>query len=70
MNLKPIDNRVSQIEFHITMAEMDDFILKAADLIAKGYEFQHMKVDSDVRFSFDGKTDTYIHILFEKKGLK
>lgn len=64
-----MDSRVSQIEFHITMAEMDDFILKAADLITKGYEFQHMKVDPSVRFSFDDKTNTYIHILFEKEEL-
>lgn len=70
MNLKSMDNRVSGIEFHMTIAEMDDFILKAADLITKGYEFRYMKMDPDVRFSFDDKTDAYIHILFEKRGLK
>lgn len=69
MNLKSMDNRVSGIEFHITIAEMNDFILKAADLITKGYKFQHIKVDSDAKFSFDDKTDTYIHILFEKEEL-
>ena len=69
MNLKPIDSRVSRIEFHITITEMDDFILKAADLITEGYKFQHIKVDPDAKFSFDDKTDTYIHILFEKEEL-
>ncbi len=39
-------DRVSKIEFHITYNQLEDFILRAAELIKDNYEIEQIDVNS------------------------
>ena len=46
--------KVSEIDFHITRNELDDFIMRAAELIKEGYNLYSIEYDSI-------STNNYIH---------
>lgn len=59
--------KVSQIEFHITHDELDDFILRAAELIKEGYSIEKIKTDP-VEISINHYPEPPIHILLTRRG--
>ena len=58
-------NKVSKIEFHITPEEVDDCILRAAELIKEGYKVYSYKYDTP-EFAWSGKTEPFIHVVLER----
>lgn len=64
---KMFRDKVSQIEFHITFHELEDFILRAAELIQEGYSLENIRID-DMSFSRDTEPEPPIHIIFVKRG--
>ena len=58
-------NKVSSIEFHITEKELEDFILRAAELIKDGYHVYSVERDI-LTFHYSVITEPYIHIKFIK----
>lgn len=58
-------NKVSEIEFHITEKELEDFILRAAELIKDGYHLYSVERDT-LTFSYLVITEPYIHIKFTR----
>lgn len=59
-------DRVSKIEFHITYNQLEDFILRAAELIKDNYEIEQIKVDS-VSISYLTEPEPPYHITFIKR---
>lgn len=62
-------SKVSEIEFHITAYEWEDFILRAAELIKEGYSLKCIRYD-DLSFSINTKPEPPIHITLIKRGRK
>ena len=60
-------NKVSEIEFHIIQEEVDDFILRAAELIKDGYRMTKMSSDPFTLSYHTIITEPYIHITFRKE---
>ena len=58
-------NKVSRIEFHITEKELEDFILRAAELIKDGYRVYSVERDT-LNLHYSVITEPYIHIIFTK----
>ncbi len=58
-------NKVSQIEFHITHEEIEDFIIRSAELIKDGYHLYSIEHDA-LTFSCSAIVEPYIHIVFIK----
>lgn len=59
-------DKVSKIEFHITSEEVEDFILRAAELIKEGYELYSFTHDTP-QFSWCGeKVDPFIHVVLKR----
>lgn len=58
-------NKVSEIEFHITYGEVEDCILRAAELIKEGYELYSYRHDKP-ELSFYKKTEPFIHVVFKR----
>ena len=61
------NNKVSKIEFHITYNQLEDFILRAAELIKDNYEIEQIKVDS-ISASYLTEPEPSYHITFVKRG--
>lgn len=59
-------NKVSEIEFHITFEEIEDGILRAAELIKEGYELYSYKYDIPELYSGWGKTEPFFHVVFKR----
>lgn len=60
-------DKVSKIEFYITAEEVDDCILRAAELIKEGYEFYSWKYDPP-EFTWNGeKPEPFIHVVLERR---
>lgn len=59
-------SKVSEIEFHITPEEVEDCILRAAELIKEGYKFYSYKYDTP-DFSWNGETEPFIHVTFKRR---
>ena len=57
-------SKVSEIEFHITFEEIEDSILRAAELIKEGYKLYSYKYDTP-EFTW-GETEPFIHITFKR----
>lgn len=60
-------NKVSEIEFHITFEEMEDGILRAAELIKEGYHLYSIERDTP-KFYHDSKIEPFIHVTFKKNN--
>lgn len=67
-------NKVSEIEFHLSsLHELEDFTLRAAELIKEGYTYNEIKRDtySDSINSYCGKStytsEPILHIKMRKK---
>ena len=58
--------KVSEIEFHITEREIDDCIIRMADLITEGYTINNIKRDS-LTCSDSFITEPSIHIKLRRK---
>lgn len=58
-------SKVSKIEFHITLEEIEDGILRAAELIKEGYELYSYEYDVP-SFSLTAKIEPFIHVVFRK----
>lgn len=59
-------NKVSEIEFHIASSkEVEDCILRAAELIKEGYELYSYKRDTP-EFTWGGKAEPFIHVTFKR----
>ncbi len=61
-----MSSKVSEIEFHITNKEIEDCILRAAELIKEGYKFYSYKYDTP-KLSWDGDTEPFIHVTFKRR---
>lgn len=61
-----MSSKVSEIEFHITHEEIEDCILRAAELIKEGYELYSYKYDTP-RLSWDRDTEPFIHVTFKRR---
>ena len=59
-------SKVSEIEFHVTHEEIEDGILRAAELIKEGYKLYSYKYDTP-KFTWDGETEPFIHITFKRR---
>lgn len=57
--------KVSEIEFHITKNELDDFIVRAAELIKEGYNLYSIEYDTISTNSYI-HTEPNIHIKFTR----
>lgn len=60
-------SKVSEIEFHITLEEAEDSILRAAELIKEGYKFYSYKYDTP-KLTYEIKTEPFIHVTFKKNN--
>ena len=61
------NDNVSKIEFHITFHELEDFILRAAELIQEGYSLENIRID-DMSFSRDTiEPEPPIHIILTRR---
>jgi len=58
-------NKVSEIEFHITEKELEDFILRAAELIKDGYRLYSFQSDG-ITYSYNVCPEPYLHIKFTR----
>lgn len=61
-----LNNKVSKIEFHITYNQLEDFILRAAELIKDNYEIEQIKVDP-ISVSYLTEPEPPYHIIFVKR---
>ena len=59
--------KVSEIEFHITEREIDDCIIRMADLITEGYTINNIKCDSLTLSDSFIITEPSIHIKLRRK---
>lgn len=59
--------KVSEIEFHITEREIDDCIVRMANLITEGYTVNHIKCDSITLSDSFVITKPSIHIKLRRK---
>ena len=61
-------DKVSRIEFHITEAELEDFIVRSAELIKEGYKLLSIMRDSDIHTYADTRDirEPYLHIVFAR----
>lgn len=59
-------NKVSEIEFHITYKEAEDFILRAAELIKEGYMLYSYRHDTPELSFYGEKTEPFIHIVLKR----
>ena len=59
--------KVSEIEFHITNCEIDDCIVRMADLIKEGYTVSELYSDKVPFFGSTVITEPYIHIKLRRK---
>ena len=59
--------KVSEIEFHITEREIDDCIIRMADLITEGYTINNIKCDSLTWSDSFIITEPSIHIKLRRK---
>lgn len=59
-------NKVSEIEFHITFEEVEDCILRAAELIKEGYMLYSYRRDDSESSFFTNKIEPCIHVVFRK----
>ena len=62
-----LNNKVSKIEFHITYNQLEDFILRAAELIKDNYEIEQIKVDP-ISIGYLTEPEPPYHITFVKRG--
>ena len=62
-----LNNKVSKIEFHITYNQLEDFILRAAELIKDNYEIEKIQVDP-ISISYFTESEPPYHIIFAKRG--
>lgn len=58
-------SKVSEIEFHITYEEVEDSILRAAELIKEGYHLYSFRRDTP-EFTWDVEVEPCIHITFKR----
>lgn len=58
-------NKVSEIEFHIVQNEIEDFIIRSAELIKEGYSLYSVECDS-LTIGCPVVIEPYIHIKFTK----
>lgn len=59
-------NKVSEIEFRISYGEMEDGILRAAELIKEGYTVYLLRYDNLV-YEVNGKAKPAIYLTFRKE---
>lgn len=59
--------KVSEIEFHITEREIDDCIVRMANLITEGYTVNYIKRDSMTFSDSFTITEPSIHIKLRRK---
>ena len=59
-------DKVSKIEFHITLNEVDDFIMRSSELIKDGYSFYSLEQDPNFYITNLNSTEPYIHVVFTK----
>lgn len=59
--------KVSEIEFRITNCEIDDCVVRMADLIKDGYTVSEFHSDSVPFIGSAVITEPYIHILMRRK---
>jgi hypothetical protein len=59
--------KVSEIEFHITEREIDDCIIRMADLITEGYTINNIKCNSLTCSDSFIITEPSIHIKLRRK---
>lgn len=57
--------KVSEIEFHITGNELDDFIVRAAELIKEGYNLYSVECDT-ISINNYIHTEPNIHVKFTR----
>ena len=62
-----LKDRVSKIEFHITYNQLEDFILRAAELIKDNYEIEQINVDS-ISIGYLTEPEPPYHITFIKRS--
>lgn len=58
--------KVFEIEFHINCYELDDFILRAAELIKEGYKLHTIKQDDLTISYYSSNSEPCIHITFRR----
>lgn len=59
-------DKVSRIEFHITEAELEDFIVRSAELIKEGYHLLSVMRDAKGVCSDLYWEEPYLHIIFAR----
>lgn len=61
-------DKVSRIEFHITETELEDFIVRSAELIKEGYKLYSIIRDSNIHTYADtcDVREPYLHIVFAR----
>jgi len=60
-------DKVSRIEFHITEKELEDFIVRAAELIKEGYKLYSIIRDSNMTYADTCDVrEPYLHIVFAR----
>lgn len=60
-------DKVSRIEFHITEAELEDFIVRSAELIKEGYKLYSIIRDSNMTYGdMRDVKEPHIHIIFAR----
>ena len=62
-----LKEKVSEIEFHITEREIDDCIVRMADLIIEGYTVNNIRCDSITLSDSFTITESSIHIKLRRK---
>ncbi len=62
-----LKEKVSEIEFHITEREIDDCIVRMADLIIEGYTVNNIRCDSITLSDSFVITEPSIHIKLRRK---
>ena len=61
-----VRDKVSKIEFHMTYNQLNDFILRAAELIKEGYSIEKIETDT-VSIGDKIKLEPAVHITLQKK---
>lgn len=64
-----VSNKVSKIEFHMTYNQLNDFILRAAELIKEGYSIEKIETDT-VSIGDKIKLEPSIHITLQEEKNK
>jgi len=62
-----VRDKVSKIEFHMTYNQLNDFILRAAELIKEGYSIGKIETDT-VSISDKIKLEPSVHITLQKEN--